>query len=91
MSDVDRAHFPHFLPQLGHSAPGPHVPATFADAGDRAAKRYVEFFTAEIRNPNTREAYGRAVLQFDRWCQSIGLTLAAIAPVHVAGYVEHIG
>jgi hypothetical protein len=33
------------------------VPAIIADAGDGAAKRFLEFFTANIRNPNTRAAY----------------------------------
>jgi hypothetical protein len=33
------------------------VPALIADAGDQAAWRCVEFFTAaNIRNPNTRRA-----------------------------------
>jgi hypothetical protein len=36
------------------------VPALVADLGDEAAWRYVEFFTANIRNPNTRRAYLRA-------------------------------
>ena len=36
------------------------APALIADAGDQAAWRYVEFFTANIRNPNTRRAYARA-------------------------------
>jgi hypothetical protein len=37
------------------------VPALVADLGDEAAWRYVEFFTANIRNPNTRRGYlGRA-------------------------------
>ena len=36
------------------------VPALIADAGDAAGWRYVEFFTANIRNPNTRRAYARA-------------------------------
>ena len=38
----------------------PMVPALIADAGERASQRFVEFFTAEIRNRNTRLAYGRA-------------------------------
>jgi hypothetical protein len=33
------------------------VPALIADAGEPAAWRYIEFFTANIRNPNTRRAY----------------------------------
>jgi hypothetical protein len=40
------------------------VPALIADLGDEAAWRYVEFFTANIRNPNTRRAYARACNQF---------------------------
>ena len=36
------------------------MPALIADAGDAAGWRYVEFFTANIRNPNTRRAYARA-------------------------------
>ncbi len=35
------------------------LPATIADAGDGAAKRFVEFFTANIRNRNTRMAYAQ--------------------------------
>jgi hypothetical protein len=36
------------------------VPALIAGAGDAAGWRYVEFFTANIRNPHTRRAYARA-------------------------------
>jgi hypothetical protein len=36
------------------------VPALVADAGDAAGWRYVDFFTANIRNPHTRRAYARA-------------------------------
>lgn len=40
------------------------VPAVIAAAGNKAAWRFVEFFTANIRNPNTRAAYVRAVAAF---------------------------
>ena len=33
------------------------VPALIADRGEQASWRYVEFFIANIRNPNTRRAY----------------------------------
>jgi hypothetical protein len=33
------------------------VPVTIADAGDHAARRFLEFFAATIRNKNTRMAY----------------------------------
>ena len=44
-----------------------HRPRTIADVGDEAARRFVEFFTANIENPNTRPAYAQAVAQFLRW------------------------
>jgi hypothetical protein len=34
----------------------PALPALFAPSPD-AGKRFIEFFTANIRNPNTRKAY----------------------------------
>lgn len=40
------------------------IPATIADAGEQAAYRFFEFFTANIRNPNTRKAYHRAAFSF---------------------------
>jgi len=33
------------------------IPAIVADLGDNAVKRFLEFFTANIRNRNTRAAY----------------------------------
>jgi len=44
-------------------------------AGDAAGWRYVEFFTANIRNPNTRRAYARACSRFFAWCEARGLIL----------------
>src|SRR3984893_16361116 len=64
------------------------VPALTADAGDAAAWRYVEFFTANIRNPNTRRAYARACTSFFAWCDERGLTLTTIRPHDVATYIE---
>jgi Phage integrase, N-terminal SAM-like domain len=64
------------------------VPAVIADAGEPAAWRYIEFFTANIRNPNTRRAYARACSQFFAWCEDRGLTLTTIRPFDVATYIE---
>src|SRR5215831_13455018 len=65
--------------ELSVDVPAPHVvPALIADLGDQASWRYVEFFTANIRNPNTRRAYARACYQFFTWCEQRGLTLASI-------------
>src|SRR5271166_1914784 len=68
------------------------IPVQVAAAGEQAAIRFIEFFTANIRNPNTRAAYIRAVSDFFRWCDGIGLSrLDAVQPVHVAGYIEELG
>lgn len=64
------------------------VPALFVP-NEAARKRYVEFFAANIRNPNTRKAYARAATEFAAWCRQAGLhDLQDIEPVHVAAYVE---
>jgi site-specific recombinase XerD len=67
------------------------VPAVVLAAGKKAGLRFLEFFTANIRNPNTRRAYHRACLEFFRWCESSGLALDQIGPVHVAAYIERLG
>jgi len=65
------------------------VPALIADAGDDAIKRFVEFFAAQIRNRNTREAYARAAHEFLTWCNNNGIDeLIDIEPIHVAAWVE---
>jgi integrase/recombinase XerD len=67
------------------------LPRLITDAGDRASRRFIEFFTANIRNPNTREAYARAVGQFLSWSESRGLRLESIGPIAIAGYIEQHG
>jgi integrase len=64
------------------------IPALIADAGDPAAWRYIEFFTANIRNRHTRRAYARACARFFAWAEAHGLALATVRPVHVAAWVE---
>jgi site-specific recombinase XerD len=66
------------------------VPALIADLGDEAAWRYVEFFTANIRNPHTRRAYARACARFFAWSEDRGLMPAAIRPHDVALYIEQL-
>jgi len=66
------------------------LPALFRPT-PAAARRTLEFFTAQIRNPNTRRAYARVVSQFAGWCALHGLQdLARIEPVHVAAYIEQL-
>lgn len=67
----------------------PVLPALFAPTPE-AARRYVEFFTANIRNAHTRRAYARAASEFAVWCSGpAGIAeLRDIEPVHVASYIE---
>lgn len=65
------------------------LPNLIAAAGDQAARRFLEFFTATIRNPHTRRAYGRACGEFLAWCSETGVReLAAVEPLHVATWIE---
>ena len=66
------------------------LPPIVQRAGPMAAERVVEFFTAQIRNVNTREAYAKAVTQFFNWCDDRGLELDQISAVAVAAYVEEL-
>ena len=68
----------------------PVLPATIADAGEGAAYRFIEFFTANIQNPNTRRAYFRATLRLFGWAHTKGLRLDRIRPPHVAAYMEEL-
>jgi integrase/recombinase XerD len=70
--------------------PGAAAPAIVRACGPQATKRYFEFFTANIRNRNTREAYHRALTDFFAWCQDRRLSLDDIEPIIVAAYVEYL-
>jgi site-specific recombinase XerD len=75
----------------GHDSSRP-VPAIVAAAGDRAARRFLEFFAVTIENPNTREAYFRACRRFFVWCDARGLKEPVdIEPMHVAAYIKAMG
>lgn len=70
---------------------GFHLPALIDQAGPEVGRRFLEFFTAEIRNPHTRRAYATAVGRFLAWADARGLTLGQLQPVYVAAYVEELG
>jgi site-specific recombinase XerD len=69
----------------------PAIPQLFAVTGPKGAQRFIEFFTAEIRNKNTRMAYARAVASFAAWCDERGLELPQLNPFLIAAYIEEIG
>jgi site-specific recombinase XerD len=58
------------------------------EEGADVQERFLEFFAAQIRNPNTRKAYGRAVGRFLEWAGRQGFTLTSISPIAVSAYVE---
>lgn len=66
------------------------LPAVITSAGDRATTLFLQYFTAEIRNPHTREAYARAITRFFNWSEQMGLTLDEIKPMVVALYIEEL-
>ena len=71
--------------------PGPRATtlALFSPT-ERAERRFWEFFTAHIRNPNTRLAYLAAVRRFAEWCERRGVALDQVEPMVVAAYIEQL-
>src|SRR5229473_88870 len=67
------------------------LPAAILAHSERATRRFIEFFTATIRNRNTRMAYARAVKQFFDWCDDHRLSLDDIEPIAIAAYIEQLG
>lgn len=80
---------PSRLRQTGQFA-GRCLPVIISSAGTQACRRFLEFFTANIRNANTRAAYACAIGQFCSWCEARGFTLELLEPVVVAAYVEEL-
>src|SRR3954447_15194336 len=77
------------LALVGASA-SDQLPAIFLRS-ESAGRRFWEFFTANIRNRNTRRAYFVAVTQFSKWCDQKKLRLEDIQPIDVAAYIEQLG
>jgi site-specific recombinase XerD len=66
-----------------------NLPPVIVRAGEAAAWRFIEFFTATIRNRNTRAAYAQAITQFFAWCELKRIySLEQINPVVIGVYIE---
>src|SRR5271156_4276953 len=66
-----------------------YAPAVVAGSGPRASYRFLEFFTANIRNPHTRRAYARAATEFFDWLSGNGVKQRpALQRVYLAAYNE---
>lgn len=67
------------------------LPAIITRAGPNAVFAAQEFFSGLIRNPHTRRAYRKAVVDFLEWSgKHGGGELAQIAPWHVGQYLEEM-
>jgi hypothetical protein len=76
----------------GRAASSMLAPRLIADAGESASLRFLDFFTANIRNPNTRAAYAVALRAFFAWLDGKRVApLAAVRTHHVSAYVEVLG
>ncbi len=64
------------------------VPTLIENAGRKAKRKFVEFFTTKIENDHTRAAYAEAVDRFLHWCMIQGLSIETIEPTLVASYFK---
>lgn len=67
------------------------LPPAVAELGEAASKAFLDFFTAQIRNKNTRAAYARNAAGFLGWIDQRGVGLREVEAVHVAAYIEELG
>lgn len=66
-------------------------PALVMASGEHATFRFLEFFTAQIRNPHTRRSYAKAVGEFCFWLELRGLrSMNGVTSVHIAAYLEQL-
>jgi site-specific recombinase XerD len=71
-------------------APSLVAPRLFTPTA-KAARRVLEFFTAQVNNDHTRKAYLNATRRFAAWCETHGLhELAAVQPFHVAAFIKDL-
>ncbi|MCA9259456.1 MAG: tyrosine-type recombinase/integrase, partial [Planctomycetales bacterium] len=66
------------------------VPELVQQQGEHAQRRFIEFFTARIRNRGTRGAYARAAAEFLDWCDRRAVSLQQVTPIVVATYIEQL-
>jgi len=73
-------------------SPSPALqPAPLFTPTPKAAKRVLEFFTAQINNDHTRKAYLNATRRFAEWCDARGIgQLSNVQAFHVAAFVKDL-
>ena len=66
-------------------------PAPLFTPTPQAARRMLEFFTAQINTPHTRRAYLNAARRFAAWCRDRRIDwLAEVQPVHIAAFIQDL-
>jgi site-specific recombinase XerD len=67
------------------------LPAPLFAPTKAAAKRFIEFFTAQINNDHTRKSYLNATRRFAEWCETDGLRdLVDVEPFHIAAFIKDL-
>lgn len=67
------------------------IPTFIFNEGENAMLKFVDFFIAKIRNPNTRKSYYRANELFLNWCSEKGIDdIHAIKPFMAGVYMEEL-
>jgi site-specific recombinase XerD len=67
------------------------LPAPLFTPTKTAAKRFVEFFTAQINNDHTRKSYLNATRRFAEWCDAHEIReLVDVEPFHIAAFVKDL-
>ena len=65
------------------------LPTLILAAGEEAARTFLNFFIASIRNRNTRRAYARHAKDFLSWIEARGIgDIRQIRTEHAAAYIE---
>lgn len=67
---------------------GTQMPQMIEENGAAARYAWEEFFSGQIRNPNTRKAYLQAVLRFLNWVEQRGVDLTTISPGLIGEYFD---
>lgn len=70
----------------------PSLPPALANGDSDLMRGVLEFFAAEIRNPNTRRVYILAIEDFFSYASSLpgGDRLETITPIHIASWLEQM-
>jgi len=77
--------------ELIHSPAPELIPVPIFTPTPKAAKRVLEFFTAQINNDHTRKAYLNATRRFSEWCDAHGIRqLTDVQAFHVAAFVKDL-